>query len=150
MRNHHQSSHRATRCVATGARKAPDVRTFAQRARAGSVAASAVLVLWGCASVHNEHVSHINPRIPLPEDALLKPAAAPDCKTDAARAAVFDAKPDADAVKDATLAQRIKLEYERDCYMRAEAGLRERHRRLQLASRATSRAVKRLNLPATN
>lgn len=116
-----------------------------------SAALLANFVLWGCAGGSHPHETQLaTASIPLPEDALLKPAAAPNCKADAVRAAVIDAKQAADAVEAATLAQRIKLEYERDCYMRAEAGLRERHRKLQLASRATSKAVKRLNQSATN
>jgi hypothetical protein len=41
------------------------------------------------------------------------------------------------------LAQRIKLEYERDCFRRAEARVRHRLLRLQVAVSATVRAVKR-------
>ena len=44
---------------------------------------------------------------------------------------------------DATLAQRIKLEYERDCFRRAEARVRERLRKLQVAVGATVKAVRR-------
>jgi hypothetical protein len=42
----------------------------------------------------------------------------------------------------ASLAARIKLEYERDCFRRAEARVRERLARLQSAVRQTIRAVR--------
>ena len=44
---------------------------------------------------------------------------------------------------DATLAQRIKLEYERDCFRRAEARVRQRLLQLQVAVGATVKAVRR-------
>jgi hypothetical protein len=43
----------------------------------------------------------------------------------------------------ASLAERIKLEYERDCFQRAETRVRERLVRLQSAVRKTAKAVKR-------
>jgi hypothetical protein len=42
-----------------------------------------------------------------------------------------------------TLSQRIKLEYERDCFRRAEIRIRERLLKLQQAVAVTARAVKR-------
>lgn len=42
-----------------------------------------------------------------------------------------------------TLSQRIKLEYERDCFRRAEMRIRERLLKLQRAVAVTARAVKR-------
>ena len=44
---------------------------------------------------------------------------------------------------DASLAERIKLEYERDCFRRAEARVREKLAQLQSAARKTARAVRR-------
>jgi len=44
---------------------------------------------------------------------------------------------------DASLAERIKLEYERDCFRRAEARAREKLAQLQSAVRKTARAVRR-------
>jgi hypothetical protein len=41
------------------------------------------------------------------------------------------------------LSQRIKLEYERDCFRRAEIRIRERLLQLQRAVAVTARAVKR-------
>ena len=41
------------------------------------------------------------------------------------------------------LSQRIKLEYERDCFRRAEIRIRERLLKLQQAVAVTARAVKR-------
>src|SRR5262249_15338515 len=45
---------------------------------------------------------------------------------------------------DASLAARIRLEYERDCFRRAEARMRERLERLQCAVRRTVRAARRI------
>jgi hypothetical protein len=44
------------------------------------------------------------------------------------------------------LAQRIKLEYERDCFRRAEMRTRERLQKLQEAVAVTAKAVKRAEL----
>ena len=44
---------------------------------------------------------------------------------------------------DASLAERVKLEYERDCLRRAEARVREKLAQLQSAVRKTARAVRR-------
>jgi hypothetical protein len=44
---------------------------------------------------------------------------------------------------DASLAERIKLEYERDCLQRAETRAREKLSRLQSAVRKTIRAIRR-------
>jgi hypothetical protein len=53
----------------------------------------------------------------------------------------------AQAGSNAELSQRIKLEYERDCFRRAEARTREKLLELQKAVGATVRAVKRAGLP---
>ena len=42
-----------------------------------------------------------------------------------------------------SLSQRVKLEYERDCFSRAEAQVRQRLLRLQVATGAMVKAIKR-------
>jgi hypothetical protein len=54
---------------------------------------------------------------------LLSPQSPPDCEYQA---------PDNAATLDAEVLARLKLEYEKDCYQRAEAAVRNRLRELQL------------------
>jgi hypothetical protein len=65
------------------------------------------------------------PRIYRPDRALLKPQPAPDCEFKGANAKTMD--PD--------LFARLKLDYERQCYRRAEKIARDRLRVLQASAR---------------
>ena len=47
----------------------------------------------------------------------------------------------AQASSDASLAERIRLEYERNCFQRAEVRVREKLLQLQVAVRKTVRAI---------
>jgi hypothetical protein len=60
-----------------------------------------------------------------PDPALLAPQAAPDCKFGRAELKTLDPEQWA----------RLKVEYERQCYQRAETDVRERLRLLQAASK---------------
>jgi hypothetical protein len=81
-------------------------------------------------------------QIPLPDHALLTAQPEPDC----------EGKPvPADATKNgeptnanADLALRIKLEYERECYRKAEMRVRDRFKRLRAATSETVSAVRRI------
>lgn len=123
---------------------------IAGRSRPASAMIVATLFLWGCASGYPGHTPVAKAKIPLPSLALLQPATPPDCTFNLANSNALNAKISAAASQDAVLVERIKLEYERDCYLKAEAKLRERYRQLQLASRATVNAVKRLDHSDTN
>lgn len=113
------------------------------------------------------------PEIPLPDRALLTPQPAPDCDSappqtaeaaprrlannSAAQsqnpAGASDATgsgaaatPDAAVQSDpnAELALRIKIEYERECYRRAEVQVRDRLQKLQASTSETIKSVNRL------
>ena len=106
-------------------------------------------------------------RVPLPKAALLAPQAPPDCgeaKTADARPAAGDSKrmasavvrepasaapvpPSPDAERNAELALRIKLEYERECYRQAEVRVRERLHQLQSSVGETVKSVNRTEQP---
>jgi hypothetical protein len=105
--------------------------------------------------------------VPLPKAALLARQAAPDCgeaKTADARPAAGDSKRMASAVtpapaspatvspspeveRNAELALRIKLEYERECYRQAEMRVRERLHQLQSSVGETVKSVNRTEQP---
>ena len=107
-------------------------------------------------------------RVPLPKAALLAPQAAPDCgeaKTADARPAAGNSKrmasaavpepassatvpPSPDADRNAELALRIKLEYERECYRQAEMRVRERLHQLQSSIGETVKSVNRTEQPS--
>jgi hypothetical protein len=74
--------------------------------------------------------------VPLPSPALLSPQAAPSCP------------PLARKDNDPSLTQRMMLEFERECYRRAEIEVRDRLRRLQGSVAGTIRAIKRLEQAA--
>jgi hypothetical protein len=102
--------------------------------------------------------------VPLPSQALLAPQRTPDCEGEAAIADKPESGParvakregaeqpatsDASAAvappqveSNADLALRIKLEYERECYRRAEIRVREQLRKLQASASETIKAVK--------
>ena len=107
-------------------------------------------------------------RVPLPRAALLSPQSAPDCeepKTADARPTAGDPKrmastvvpepasaamvrPNPDADKNAELALRVKLEYERECYRQAEIRVRDRLRQLQSSVSETIKSVNRTEQPS--
>jgi hypothetical protein len=90
-----------------------------------------VIMLAGCAPAQSPEMAQaaITSRraelrespICLPDPSLLTPQSAPDCKF--GRHALKTLDPDQWA--------RLKVEYERQCYLRAENAVRERLRRLQ-------------------
>jgi hypothetical protein len=102
-------------------------------------------------------------RVPLPRAALLSPQGAPDCgeaKTADPRPVAGDSKrmastvvpepasaamvpPKAEADRDAELALRVKLEYERECYRQAEIRVRDRLRQLQGSVSETIKSINR-------
>ena len=160
---------------AVGKKASTPRRTCHRHARpALTILASALsaLALFGCAGDYSQQAprSATPPRaasIALPDRALLKRPAQPDCSLKAAQAGPpapaqaptrvaslgtdgqsvrTDSEPPAStgtvaqagstlvqAQSDASLVQRIKLEYERDCYKRAETRVRLTLRRLQEA-----------------
>ena len=110
------------------------------------------------------------PSVPVPKAALLTPQAPPDCgeaktaepKTAAAdpkhmantiaseQASAADVLPNTSAEPgdaNATLAMRIKLEYERECYRRAEARVRARLLELQGSVKETIKSVNHPDQP---
>ena len=74
--------------------------------------------------------------VPVPGPALLSPQPEPDCPALARRD------------NDASLTQRMMLEFERECYRQAEMRARERLRRLQGSVAGTIKAIKRLEQAA--
>lgn len=116
-------------------------------------------IIGGCAAgaMPSEEPAELSRRIPLPPAAMLAAAPVPSCSAAASTASATPpaapapaaappaaTAPAAEPAADATLAQRLKLEFERDCYKAAEAQMRRRLARLQAAARATARAVERL------
>jgi hypothetical protein len=128
------------------------------RALARCAIVACALSLAGCAqaySDYNESVSDgpaTSPRrhvakkaIPLPSQALLAVPGKPDCEASGqqlASAAIVPSSPPSE--KNADLALRIKLEYERECYRQAETRVREQLRKLQASASETVKAVKQL------
>jgi hypothetical protein len=55
--------------------------------------------------------------------------------------------PKADADRNAELAVRIKLEYERECYRQAEIRVRDRLRQLQGSVSETIKSINRVEQP---
>jgi hypothetical protein len=106
------------------------LRAFAARFLTVSSVAC-MTVLAGCASHSTQQEwSQAEPIeapriIHRPDRALLKPQPAPDCEFRGANAKTMDAD----------VFARLKLDYERQCYQRAEKIARERLRVLQASSR---------------
>jgi hypothetical protein len=119
--------------------------------------------LLGCATDHQQvkSISSPRPSIPLPSQALLTPQPDPECALkDVAIEERSDKPPDvnpSDSGHSATapgaapqpsthlLGQLIKLEYERNCFQRAEWRARSRLLRLQTAVAKTIKAAKRVS-----
>ena len=131
-------------------------------ARACCVVALCALSLAGCAPVYGDYseIATDGPRsgprrqaakksarasIPLPNQTLLAVPAKPDCEAGGQQLASTAAVPPSPpSEKNADLALRIKLEYERECYRQAEIRVREQLRKLQASASDTVRAVKQL------
>ena len=151
--------------------------SFASLRAASRVLVLAITVLGaatsGCAPLyHDDDFARPRPRsqsrVPLPKAALLAPQAAPDCgetrtadaspaagqskrmasaaTPEPASAATVPPSPDAD--RNAELALRIKLEYERECYRQAEMRVRERLHQLQSSVGETVKSVNRTEQPS--
>jgi hypothetical protein len=103
-------------------------------------------------TTHRSTVASRKPKIPLPDRALLKPQDEPDCGLQVAQQTPNN---DERAATSGTetgsisrggpsteLAQRIALEYERECYRMAEARVRARLRQLQFSMARMARAVR--------
>ena len=129
---------------------------FGRRSPARLAALLSVLALAACAPEYGPYemvsdgpMTTVAPRklparvaIPLPNQTLLQPLNEPDCgaeQPDAQRvASAAPAQPDPNA----DLALRIKLDYERECYRKAEERVRQRLQKLQAATSETVKAVK--------
>ena len=126
-----------------------------------SVSLISAFLLLGCAAEYGQQNS--SPRradlvIPLPERALLQPQGEPGCELKVPQEEAGEgaeqrhppAPPSETSRKlgqvdsNAPLGQRIRLEFERDCYRRAEMRARDRLHRLQAAVGKTIKTVKRI------
>jgi hypothetical protein len=107
-----------------------------------SVAGLSGCALLGCATDH-QHVK----RIPLPSQALLTPQPDPGCALKSVATTAPGAAPQPSTH---LLGQVIKLEYERNCFERAEWRVRSRLLRLQAAVAKTISAVKRVGHDASS
>jgi hypothetical protein len=137
-------------------RKSPLAVQVRVRARWALVACA--LSLAGCAQAYSDYTESVPDRpavgprrlvakkaIPVPNQALLAAPGKPDCEAGGqqlASAAVVPPSPPSE--KNADLALRIKLEYERECYRQAESRVREQLRKLQASASETVKAVKQL------
>jgi hypothetical protein len=127
-------------------------------ARARWALVACALSLAGCAQAYSDYTESVSDRpaigprrqvakkaIPLPNQALLAAPGKPDCDASGqqlASAAVLPSSPTSE--RNADLALRIKLEYERECYRQAESRVREQLRKLQASASETVKAVKQL------
>jgi len=115
----------------------------------------------GCAAEYNQQGSRPQTAksvIPLPERALMQPRGEPACELEAPQdkssEAAEQTRPPArewepnrkqgQGDANAALGLRIRLEYERDCFRRAELQTRDRLHRLQTAVGKTIKTVKRI------
>jgi hypothetical protein len=102
------------------------------------VECSAFLLLPSCGANEERHVQR---DIPLPKPLLLQRQPQPDCALIDQKPVRQDQQPQAGTTGE--LSQRVKLEYERECYRSAELAARERLLQLQRAVAITIRALKR-------
>jgi hypothetical protein len=124
-----------------------------------SLVSLSAFLLLGCAAEYGQQDS--SPRrtdlvIPLPERTLLQPQDEPGCELKAPQeeggegveqrpAPPSESNRKLDQVNsNAALGLRIRLEYERDCFRRAEMQARDRLHRLQAAVGKTIKTVKRI------
>jgi hypothetical protein len=98
--------------------------------------------LLGCAAQSGQHdrLTTTN-RIPLPV-ALLTPPPEPGCELKPSRTASQPNRTLVQPGPGSSLAEGIRLEYERNCFQRAEVRVRDRLLRLQKAVRKTIRAIR--------
>jgi hypothetical protein len=104
------------------------------------------------ATAHRSAIASRKPKIPLPDRALLRPQDEPDCGMQVAqetpnndeRAATTGMETGSipRGGPNTELAQRIALEYERECYRVAEARVRARLKQLQFSMARMARAVR--------
>ena len=128
------------------------------RARARCAIVACALSLAGCAQAYSDYTESVSDRpaasprrhaaknaIPLPNQALLAAPGRPDCEASGQQLASAAIVPSSSpSEKNADLALRIKLEYERECYRQAESRVREQLRKLQASASETVKAVKQL------
>jgi hypothetical protein len=111
--------------------------------------------LIGCAAEDQQvrNISDPTTLLPLPTQALLTPQPDPGCALEHAaiderslKSLGADGSPPVPASQHQTplLGQLIKLEYERNCFQRAESQARERLLRLQVAVAKTIKAARRV------
>lgn len=126
------------------------------------LASVSAFLLSGCAAEYSHENG--NPRstrvaIPLPDRVLLQPQGEPGCELkslqeeggEGAERGKLPPQPPVEANRklgqvdtNAALGLRIRLEYERDCFRRAEMQARDRLHRLQAAVGKTIKTVKRI------
>jgi hypothetical protein len=99
-------------------------------------------------SVARKRVAKAKPKAPAADRALLEVPPEPDCgaqkgRTEAASDLTTQSIIGGDGDPNADLALRIKLEYERECYRRAEARMRDRVKQLQASTKAAKGAEPR-------
>lgn len=117
------------------------------------------ITVSGCAQfmtdmpIQKRSVSH---HVPLPNNSLLKSPNVPNCSTDASgpsspsrsvgtSASVKPHSEPEQETESSDLAERTKLEFERDCYRDDAGSVRKQLTKLQSAVRNTARAVRRMD-----
>jgi hypothetical protein len=126
-----------------------------------SLVSLGAFLLLGCAAEYSQQDSSTRSAkvvIPLPERALLQPQGEPGCELKASQEVGGEGaeqrqppvppsgsnRRQGQVDSNAALGLRIKLEYERDCFQRAEMQARDRLHRLQAAVGKTIKTVKRI------
>ena len=104
------------------------------------------------ATTDRSAIASRKPKIPLPDRALLKPQDEPDCGLQVAQQTPNNDERAATSGMETgsisrggpspELAQRIALEYERECYRMAEARVRARLKQLQFSMARMAKAVR--------
>jgi hypothetical protein len=104
---------------------------------------SSTALLLSVATADAQQAKRGQPRIPIPDTALLKAQPAPTCEYRAGEpvAAPQNPKPGDPAAAEAAL--RTKLDYERQCYRHAEMIVRQRLHALQASVQGTIAAIRR-------
>ena len=124
-----------------------------------SLVSLSAFLLLGCAAEYSQQDSRPQNAklvIPLPKRALMQPQGEPGCQLEAplGSEAAEQRQPPARELEpnrkqgqgdaNAALGLRIRLEFERDCFRRAELQTRDRLHRLQAAVGKTIKTVKRI------
>jgi hypothetical protein len=117
-----------------------------------AVGVSAAL-LSGCAADHpqSDGVRSARGRIPRPAQALLVPPKQPFCTSSSSDSSSETKQPQGEPGKvhgssDGALSQRVRLEFERNCYQQAEMRARAQLLRLQAAVGKTIRSLDRIDV----